>query len=124
MNIYANKGTLSGKSISWTQNGFTVTNNQAKSTNAIRTSDSDHFRLYANSELIFTSSSKKFNKVVVTCTSGSYATALKTSASNAGLTATVSGFVVTISTSNPTTEMPTITMSAQSRINKVVVELN
>ena len=124
MNIYANKGTLSGKSISWTQNGFTVTNNQAQSSNAIRTSDSDHFRLYANSELIFTSSSKKFNKVVVTCTSGSYATALQTSAKNAGLTATVSGSVVTISTSSPTTAMPTITMSAQSRINKVVVELN
>lgn len=124
MNIYANKGTLSGKSISWTQNGFTVTNNQAQSSNAIRTSDSDHFRLYANSELIFTSSSKKFDKVVVTCTSGSYATALQTSAKNAGLTATVSGSVVTISTSSPTTAMPTITMSAQSRINKVVVELN
>ena len=124
MNIYANKGTLSGKSISWTQNGFTVTNNQAQSSNAIRTSDSDHFRLYANSELIFTSSSKKFDKVVVTCTSGSYATALQTSATNAGLTATVSGSVVTISTSSPTTAMPTITMSAQSRINKVVVELN
>ena len=124
MNIYANKGTLSGKSISWTQNGFIVTNNQAQSSNAIRTSDSDHFRLYANSELIFTSSSKKFDKVVVTCTSGSYATALQTSAKNAGLTATVSGSVVTISTSSPTTAMPTITMSAQSRINKVVVELN
>ena len=124
MNIYANKGTLSGKSISWTQNGFTVTNNQASSSNAIRTSDSDHFRLYAKSELIFTSSSKNFNKVVVTCTSSSYADALKTSASNAGLTANVSGSVVTISTLNPTTAMPPITMSAQSRINKVVVELN
>ncbi len=125
MNIYANKGTLSGKSISWTQNGFTVTNNQASSSNAIRTSDSNHFRLYAKSELIFTSSSKKFNKVVVTCAGGSsYVNALVTSAKNAGLTATTSGSVVTISTSNPTTAMPTITMSAQSRINKVVVELN
>ena len=124
MNIYANKGTLNGKSISWTQSAFTVTNNQAKSSNAIRTSDSDHFRLYANSELIFTSASKTFNKVVVTCTSTSYATALKESATNAGLTASASGSVVTISTSTPTTAMPTITMSAQSRIKKVVVELN
>ena len=124
MNICANKGTLNGKSISWTQEGFTVTNNQAKSTNAIRTSDSDHFRLYAKSELIFTSASKTFNKVVVTCTGSSYATALQTSAKNAGLTATVNGSDVTISTSSPTTAMPTITMSAQSRIKKVVVELN
>lgn len=123
MNIYANKGTTGTKSISWTQEGFTVTNKQASSTSAIRTSDSDHFRLYAKSELIFTSSSKTFEKVVVTCTSSSYATALQTSAKNAGLTATVSGSVVTISTSSPTTAMPTITMSAQSRINKVVVEL-
>ena len=123
MDIFANKGTLSGKSISWTKDGFKVTNNQASSSNAIRTSDSDHFRLYANSELIFTSSSKKFNKVVVTCTSPSYASALETSAKKAELTATVSGSLVTISTSSPTTVMPTIKMSAQSRIKKVVVEL-
>ena len=123
MNIFANKGTTGTKSISWTQEGFTVTNKQASSTNAIRTSDSDHFRLYAKSELIFTSSSKTFEKVVVTCTSSSYASALETSAKNAGLTATVSGSDVTISTSSPTTAMPTITMSAQSRIKKVVVEL-
>lgn len=123
MSIFANEGTVSGQSISWTQDGFKVTNNQAGSSNAIRTSDSDHFRLYAKSELTFTSSNKTFEKVVVTCTGSSYATALKTSAESAGLTATVSGSVVTISTSSPTTAMPTITMSAQSRINKVVVEL-
>jgi hypothetical protein len=124
MNIFANKGTMGTKSISWTQEGFTVTNNQASSSNAIRTSDSDHFRLYAKSELIFTSSSKTFEKVVVTCTGSSYVSALQASAEKAGLTATVSGNDVTISTSSPTTAMPTITMSAQSRINKVVVELN
>ena len=123
MNIFANKGTTGTKSISWTQEGFTVTNKQASSTSTIRTSDSDHFRLYAKSELIFTSSSKTFEKVVVTCTSSSYASVLETSAKNAGLTATVSGNDVTISTSSPTTAMPTITMSAQSRIKKVVVEL-
>ena len=123
MNIYANKGTVSGKSISWTQDGFTVTNNQASSSTAIRTSDSDHFRIYAKSELNFTSSDKTFDKVVVTCTSNSYATVLQTSANNAGLTATVSGAVVTISTSNPTNSMATITATAQTRINKVVVEL-
>ena len=123
MNIFANKGTTGTKSISWTQEGFTVTNNQASSSNAIRTSDSDHFRLYAKSELIFTSSSKTFEKVVVTCTGSSYVSALETSAKNAGLTATVSGNDVTISTSSPTLAMPTITMSAQSRIKKVVVEL-
>lgn len=123
MNIFANKGTMGTKSISWTQEGFTVTNNQASSSNAIRTSDSDHFRLYAKSELIFTSSSKTFEKVVVTCTGSSYVSALQESAKKAGLTATVSGNDVTISTSSPTTAMPTITMSAQSRIKKVVVEL-
>ena len=124
MNIYANKGTVSGKSISWTQDGFTVTNNQASSSNAIRTSDTDHFRIYQGSELIFSSSNKTFDKVVVTCTSSSYATALKTSATNAGLTAAVSGSVVTISASAPTTVMPTIKASAQTRIKKVEVELN
>lgn len=124
MNIFANTGTLNGKSISWTQDGFTVTNNQASSTSAIRTSDSDHFRVYAKSELVFTSSNKTFDKVVVTCSSASYVTALETSAKNAGLTATVSGSVVTISTSASTTAMPTINASAQIRIKKVEVELN
>ena len=124
MSIFANKGTVSGKSISWTQSGFTVTNNQASSSNAIRTSDSDHFRVYAKSELVFSASNKTFEKVVVTCTSSSYATALQTSAKNAGLTASVSGSVVTISTSAPTSKMPTITISAQTRINQVEVELN
>ena len=126
LTIKATAGTKSsdGKSISWTQDGFTVTNTQANGSTAIRTSDSDHYRVYQGSLLNFTSSNKTFNKVEVTCTSSSYATVLKTSATNAGLTATVSGSVVTITTSNPTTAMPTITMSAQSRINKVVVELN
>ena len=125
MPIYANKGTKSGTSISWAQDGFTVKNTQANGSTAIRTSDTDHYRVYQGSLLDFTSSNNKtFNKVVVTCTSPSYATVLKTSATNAKLTATVNGNVVTISTSSPTTAMPTITMSAQSRINKVVVELN
>ena len=124
MPIHANKGTKSGTSISWAQDGFTVKNTQANGSTAIRTSDTDHYRVYKGSLLDFTSSNKTFNKVVVTCTSSSYATDLKTSATNAGLTATVSGSDVTISTSTSTTAMPTITMSAQSRINKVVVELN
>lgn len=124
MPIYANKGTKSGTSISWTKDGFTVKNTQANGSTAIRTSDSDHYRIYAKSQINFTSSNKKFNKVVVTCTGSSYATALKTSVEKAGLTATVSGSEVTISISAPILAMPTITASEQIRIKKVVVELN
>ena len=126
LTIKATAGTKSsdGKSISWTQDGFTVTNTQANGSTAIRTSDSDHYRVYQGSLLNFTSSNKTFNKVVVTCTSSSYATVLQTSAKNAGLTASVSGSVVTISTSTPTSAMTAIEASAQTRINKVEVELN
>lgn len=123
MDIFANKGTLNDKSISWTQGGFTVTNNQASSTTAIRTSDSDHFRVYAKSELKFTSSGKTFAKVVVTCTGSTYANALKTSAESAGFTATVSGSIVTITSDSAVSEM-SMTASEQIRIKKVEVTLN
>lgn len=124
MEIFANKGTVSGKSISWTLGDFTCTNEQSSSTTAIRTSDEDHYRVYAKSVLKFTASSgKTFNKIVVTCTSTDYATVLKTSATNSNLTASVNGSVVTITSTESVSEM-SMTASAQTRIKKVEVTLN
>ena len=117
--IYANKGTLANKVITWTGDNFTVSNAQASSSTAIRTSDSDHFRVYANSQLTITATNGTLTKVVITCTSGSYATAMKTSATNAGYTATVSGSVVTITVNNE--QSITFTASAQTRLNEVEV---
>ena len=117
--IYANKGTLANKVITWTGDNFTVSNAQASSTTTIRTSDSDHFRVYAKSELTIAATSGTLTKVVITCTSSSYATVMQTSAKNAGYTATVSGSVVTITVNNE--ESITFTASAQTRLNKVEV---
>ena len=123
MTIFATTGTLASDSgsISWTQDDFTVTN--VKGGTAIRTSDSDHYRIYANSTLKFTASGKTISRVVVTCTSDSYATVLSESASSASFTASASGKVVTITSATPVSEMA-INLTAQTRINKVVATLN
>ena len=121
LKIAANKGTLSAStSISWSGTYFTCTN--VKGSTAIRTSDSDHYRVYANSTLKFTSNdSKSLNKVVITCTTSDYANVFKTSTITGG-TVSVSGSVVTITASGNVTEI-SAKVSAQTRINKVVATL-
>lgn len=114
--------TADGSSISWTSDGFTVTNEKTTNSNAIRNSDTDHYRAYKNSILKFTASNKTFDKVVITCTGSSYASALKTSATNAGYTTEISGSVVTVSTT-ATSEI-SVTASDQIRIKQVEVVLN
>ena len=118
MNVYANKGTLSNKVITWTGTNFTFSNAQGSSSTAIRTSDSDHYRIYANSTITFTAKNgKKFKKIVITCTSNAYATVLKNAL---GASASVSGSTVTWTGSAETvTGKPT----GQTRINKIVATL-
>ena len=123
LDIYANKGVTGTKTISWSGQNFTCTNEQGSSTTAIRTSDSDHHRLYANSTLKFTANGNMtFTQIVVTCTSSSYAGVLQTSATNAGYSATTSGNNVTITVNG--VAAISIKMSAQSRINAVSATLN
>ena len=118
MNIYANKGSLSNKVITWTGTNFTFSNAQGSSTTAIRTSDSDHYRIYAKSTITFTAKNgKKFKKIVITCTSSSYATVLK---NTLGASASVSGSTVTWTGS---AETVTGTATAQTRINKIEATL-
>ena len=124
LNIYGNTGVLGTDVISWTGEYFTCTNEKASSSTAIRNSDSDHYRVYAKSVLTFTAvEDKAFTKVVVTCTSSSYATVLSNSLTSTGATASVSGSVVTITCSTPLSEI-TFTATAQTRINTVVATLN
>ena len=125
INIYANKGTLASdsKSISWKGTNFTCTNEKASSTNAIRTSDSDHFRAYQGSVLKFNAlGGKSFSQIVVTCTSKDYATALMNSANAAGYTASTTETVVTI-TVNSLSEI-SISNTKQTRINSAEATLN
>ena len=121
LNIYGTTGTLAGdkSNIQWTSNGVTVINKKTSGSTAIVNSDSDLFRVYANST--FTISATNITKIVITCTSGSYATACKNSfTSVVGLTATVSGSVVTITLESPADSIM-VTASAQFRLNKVEV---
>ena len=118
MEVIANKGKLSNNVITWTGTYFTFSNAKGESTNAIRTTDSDHFRVYANSTITLTAQGgKKFKKVVFTCTTSSYATALQTTL---GSSATASGSTVTW-TGNADTI--TAKATAQIRINKIVATL-
>ena len=124
LNIYGNTGVLGTNVISWTGEYFTCTNEKASSSTAIRTSDADHYRVYAKSVLTFTAvEDKAFTKVVVTCTSSSYANVLNGSLKSTGATASVSGSVVTITCSTPLSEI-TFTATAQTRIKTVVATLN
>ncbi|MBQ3067318.1 MAG: hypothetical protein IJD18_04735, partial [Clostridia bacterium] len=58
-------------------------------------------------------------EIVITCTSSSYANVVKTSATNADYTATVSGSTVTITLVGDSSV--TFSLTEQSRINKVEV---
>lgn len=118
LTIYANKGSLSNKVITWTGTNFTFSNAQGSSSTAIRTSDSDHFRIYQNSTVTFTANNgKKFKKIVITCTSSSYATVLK---NTLGASASASGSTVTWTGS---AETVTGKATAQTRINKIEATL-
>ena len=115
--VYGSTGALNSDRISWTNGGITVLN--IKGSTAIRTSDADHYRVYANSTLTI-SCTGKLKTVVITATSGSYATVLQTSLQNAGYTVTVDGSVVTVTVDSGVNEI-TCTASAQTRIKNVEV---
>ena len=124
MSIVANAGTLSSDSlsISWTGTAFTFTAQKGTNNNAIRTSDSDHFRVYqGNNVIISGNNGAKLAKVVFTCTSSSYAEVMVKSANTAeGVTATASGSVVTLVLAE-NVESITYSTTAQTRINNIEV---
>ncbi len=123
ISIIATGGSLSGTTITWEGTNFTFINSKGSSSTAIRTSDSDHYRIYAKSDVtISAKGGKTITKVVFTATSSSYANVLVTSANGADYTASASGSIVTI-TFTSGVENVNFTASAQTRINKIEVEL-
>jgi hypothetical protein len=99
LTIAASTGTLSTdkKSITWNSDNYTITNNQGASTSAIRTSDTDHFRVYAKSDFaVSAKNDKKIVKLTIVCQNASYADAAVKSLTTAGATATAADNVVTI----------------------------
>jgi len=117
--IAASKGTLADKTITWQANGFTVVGEQAKSTTAIRTSDSDHYRVYKSSTLAIKGTG--ITQVVITAQNADYAKVLGESLTTAGATATVDGNVVTVTVNEGTVAEILFTATAQTRITKIVV---
>ncbi len=118
MTIAANTGTVSGESISWTSDNLSFTANQNTSSNAIRTTDSDHFRLYVGFSATLTCSAGNITKIVMESTGSSYAIAPTGSDGSVG---TVSGTTITIvpTASSNTYTIPTI--SKQTRIKSITV---
>lgn len=116
--VYGSNGTMASdkSSISWTNGDITITNK--KGSTAIRTTDTNHYRVYQGSKLTIGTAKGNITKIVITCTSDAYATVMKTSFTNANYAATVSGSVVTV-TGNASEY--TMTASAQTRLSKVVV---
>lgn len=122
MNIYANAGTLASDSlsISWTSGNITFTNYKTSGSSAIRTSDSDHYRIYKNSKVTIACAAGNITKIEVTCTSSDYATVLQGSVQSG--TATVSGKVVTITPATTVSSTYSIeTMGGQSRVSSITV---
>lgn len=119
LNIYGTTGVMNGStSISWEGTNFTVTNEKGSSSTAIRTSDSDHYRIYQNSQLVLTAkNNKKFTKLVITVSESKYATplvnTLDTGATASGTTVTWVGSASEINQK----------VTAQTRISKIVATL-
>ena len=99
----------------WAQNGITLTNNKAESTNAVG-DYADPARFYAHSQIII-SAPGAITQIVADCDESKYATAL---VSSIGTDASASGITATIT---PTTQSETyeITLTGQTRFNSITV---
>ena len=118
--VTGNTGKLNGStSISWTSGNYSVVNYKNTSSTAIRTSDSDHFRLYVGNK--FTISGGAMSKVVITCTGSSYLTSATKNTVNDGWTVSTSGTTVTYTATSGSLSELTITIGVQSRITSVVI---
>ena len=118
--IAGTNGTTGTKTISWVSGNVTIRNDQGKSTTSIRTSDSDHYRIYAKSDLIVSANGGNIKTIKFTCTSNDYATVLAGSLTSTGATASASGSVVTVTVTADLSEV-TFTASAQTRIKSAEV---
>ena len=103
----------------WEQNGVKLTNDKASSTNNVA-DYANPARFYAGSKI--TIEGAGMTEIVFTCNSSSYATALKTSIGTvAGATVTVSGSTVTVVFETPVEQFVIAKLSAQVRVNSLVV---
>ena len=102
----------------WEQNGITVTNDKSSSTSNVA-NYSNPARFYANSS-ITVSYTSAINSIVVTCNAAKYAKALANSITS-GASVTVSGSICTITLDEASTSFTIATLSAQVRVDSLVV---
>ena len=103
----------------WEQNGITFTNNKASSTTNVA-DYGNPVRLYANSEVIVEYGNMK--KIEFTCSSSSYATALKNSIGTVdGATVTVLSSLVTVEFNVNVDSFTIAKLTAQVRLSSLTV---
>ena len=122
--IAANAGTLAedSLSISWASEHFNFVGEKGGSSTAIRTSDSDHFRIYQGSNFkISSKNSEGIKQIVVTVTEAKYASILVASLTTAGVTATANGTTVTLTVDAGTVTEVAFTATAQFRVKTIEV---
>lgn len=103
----------------WEQNGITVTNDKASSSNNVA-DYANPARFYQNSKLTITAGGD-IVKIVFDCNSTSYATALKNSLGTALGTVTVSSDKVTLELNEPTDAVVIAKFTTQVRMDKMTV---
>ena len=123
LDIFATTGTLASDSlsISWEGTSFTFVNEKNTSSTDIRTSDSNHFRVYVgNKTTISAKGGYEISKIVITCTSTDYANALAGNTTIEGATCEVSGSEVTLTVANGVNTI-VITTAKQWRLSSIAV---
>ena len=121
LTVKATAGSLASDklSISWSAQNYTLLVEKHNSTTAIRTSDSDHFRVYQDTKT--TISGSNITKVVITVTESKYASVLASSLTTTGVTASYSGTTVTFTVDSGTIDSLVITAKGQWRLSSMTV---
>ena len=110
---------LDNNSQVWANDGVTFTNNKDKSTTNVA-DYSNPIRLYKSSTVVIDATGIK--SITINCNTASYAAALKASTFSAG-TVTINDKVVTITFDEPVDSLTISALSAQVRIDSIVVTI-
>ena len=119
MNIFGNTGTLAANklTITWVGENFTATGNKNTSSTDIRTSDSDHFRVYVGSSFtIACNNGAQISEIVITSVSGY----IPTFNAQDGVTYEYNSNIITIKLTTPVDSI-TLSAGAQWRLSKIEV---
>lgn len=113
--------------VEYVKNGFTFTNNKGDSNTDCRFSDTDHYRIYANSNFTLHSETAFCKLVFTTNSDNKYVTALEKSIKawtapedvTVTVTADSNGKKVTVEFSKPVTDLGPVKMTAQAQVKSL-----